>query len=100
MMGYLLAGYLRIILKILKELLTKYAYIIALFPKLRFLKYIILQHLISEEDYTLQHEELSGDPSADLIVRYGDINNLGFGWRYPDSHRSHGRFNYNYDFRC
>lgn len=32
------------------------------------------------EDYTLQHEEMFDTTEAQQIVRYGDIDNLGFGW--------------------
>jgi OOP family OmpA-OmpF porin len=53
-------------------------------------------------DWALKYERTVGGPEADLVVRTGDINNLGFGWpkgfdpfsgestpphRWPDSHR-------------
>jgi outer membrane protein OmpA-like peptidoglycan-associated protein len=31
-------------------------------------------------DWALQYERTVGGPEADLVVRTGDINNLGFGW--------------------
>jgi outer membrane protein OmpA-like peptidoglycan-associated protein len=31
-------------------------------------------------DWALKYERTTGGPEADLIVRTGDINNLGFGW--------------------
>lgn len=31
-------------------------------------------------DWPLQYERTVGGPEADLVVRTGDINNLGFGW--------------------
>lgn len=31
-------------------------------------------------DWALEHERTLGGPEADLVVRTGDINNLGFGW--------------------
>jgi outer membrane protein OmpA-like peptidoglycan-associated protein len=31
-------------------------------------------------DWALRYERTQGGPEADLIVRTGDINNLGFGW--------------------
>ncbi len=34
----------------------------------------------SAEDFSLQHEEITGTSEAQLIVREGDIDNLGFGW--------------------
>jgi outer membrane protein OmpA-like peptidoglycan-associated protein len=33
-----------------------------------------------EQDWKLQYERTEGGPEADLVVRTGDINNLGFGW--------------------
>ena len=35
---------------------------------------------VQAEDYTLQYEEIFDSPEAEHIVRYGDIDNLGFGW--------------------
>lgn len=32
------------------------------------------------EDYSLQYEEIFDDPEAQVIVRYGDVDNMGFGW--------------------
>lgn len=31
-------------------------------------------------DWAIQYERTEGGPEADLVVRTGDINNLGFGW--------------------
>jgi OmpA-OmpF porin, OOP family len=31
-------------------------------------------------DWALEHQRTEGGPEADLVVRTGDINNLGFGW--------------------
>ena len=31
-------------------------------------------------DWALEYERTAGGPEADLVVRTGDINNLGFGW--------------------
>jgi len=31
-------------------------------------------------DWALQYERTEGGPEADLVVRTGDVNNLGFGW--------------------
>src|SRR5579871_2318693 len=31
-------------------------------------------------DWTIQYERTEGGPAADLVVRTGDIDNLGFGW--------------------
>jgi len=31
-------------------------------------------------DWAIQYERTTGGPEADLVVRTGDINNLGFGW--------------------
>jgi outer membrane protein OmpA-like peptidoglycan-associated protein/type II secretory pathway pseudopilin PulG len=31
-------------------------------------------------DWALKYERTAGGPEADLVVRTGDINNLGFGW--------------------
>lgn len=31
-------------------------------------------------DWALEYERTEGGPEADLVVRTGDINNLGFGW--------------------
>src|SRR5579863_897340 len=31
-------------------------------------------------DWALKYERTTGGPEADLVVRTGDINNLGFGW--------------------
>jgi OOP family OmpA-OmpF porin len=31
-------------------------------------------------DWALRYERTEADPEADLVVRTGDINNLGFGW--------------------
>ena len=31
-------------------------------------------------DWALKYERTTGGPDADLVVRTGDINNLGFGW--------------------
>jgi OmpA-OmpF porin, OOP family len=31
-------------------------------------------------DWAIQYERTQGGPEADLVVRTGDINNLGFGW--------------------
>jgi hypothetical protein len=33
-----------------------------------------------DHDWKLQYERTEGGPEADLVVRTGDINNLGFGW--------------------
>jgi len=38
--------------------------------------------LASAEDWSLQYEEIYDDPAAEIAIRYGDIDNLGFGW--PD----------------
>lgn len=35
-------------------------------------------------DWALKYERTLGGPEADLVVRTGDINNLGFGWKYYD----------------
>lgn len=35
-------------------------------------------------DWPLEYERTVGGPEADLVVRTGDINNLGFGWKYYD----------------
>ncbi|MCP4351694.1 MAG: hypothetical protein GY795_40020, partial [Desulfobacterales bacterium] len=35
---------------------------------------------VQAEDFTLQYEEIFDDPEAQVIVRYGDVDNLGFGW--------------------
>lgn len=35
-------------------------------------------------DWALEYERTVGGPEADLVVRTGDINNLGFGWKYYD----------------
>ena len=35
-------------------------------------------------DWALEYERTVNGPEADLIVRTGDINNLGFGWKYYD----------------
>ena len=32
------------------------------------------------KDWALEYERTPGGPEADLVVRTGDINNLGFGW--------------------
>jgi hypothetical protein len=32
------------------------------------------------KDWALKYERTEGGPEADLVVRTGDINNLGFGW--------------------
>jgi outer membrane protein OmpA-like peptidoglycan-associated protein len=32
------------------------------------------------QDWALRYERTEGGPDADLVVRTGDINNLGFGW--------------------
>ena len=32
------------------------------------------------QDWALEYERTVGGPEADLVVRTGDINNLGFGW--------------------
>lgn len=32
------------------------------------------------QDWALKYERTEGGPEADLVVRTGDINNLGFGW--------------------
>lgn len=32
------------------------------------------------EDYSLQYEEIWNTDEAELIVRYGDVDNLGYGW--------------------
>src|SRR5215472_7289477 len=32
------------------------------------------------KDWALEHERTENGPEADLVVRTGDINNLGFGW--------------------
>ena len=32
------------------------------------------------KDWALEYERTVGGPEADLVVRTGDINNLGFGW--------------------
>ncbi|HTS10259.1 MAG TPA: OmpA family protein [Candidatus Eisenbacteria bacterium] len=32
------------------------------------------------QDWTLKYERTENGPEADLVVRTGDINNLGFGW--------------------
>jgi OOP family OmpA-OmpF porin len=37
-----------------------------------------------EHDWALEYERTVGGPEADLVVRTGDINNLGFGWQYYD----------------
>jgi outer membrane protein OmpA-like peptidoglycan-associated protein len=34
----------------------------------------------STHDWALRYEKTEGGPEADLVVRTGDINNLGFGW--------------------
>lgn len=36
--------------------------------------------VVNAEDYTLQYEELFDTSEAQQIVRYGDVDNLGFGW--------------------
>ncbi|PQJ96095.1 hypothetical protein CXB77_09755 [Chromatium okenii] len=36
--------------------------------------------IANAENYTLQHEEMFNTAEAQQIVRYGDIDNLGFGW--------------------
>jgi OOP family OmpA-OmpF porin len=36
------------------------------------------------KDWALEYERTVGGPEADLVVRTGDINNLGFGWKYYD----------------
>jgi hypothetical protein len=33
-----------------------------------------------KEDWTLEHQEILNHPEAELLVRHGSINNLGFGW--------------------
>jgi outer membrane protein OmpA-like peptidoglycan-associated protein len=33
-----------------------------------------------QKDWALKYERTEGGPEADLVVRTGDINNLGFGW--------------------
>ncbi|MHB8753739.1 MAG: OmpA family protein, partial [Candidatus Acidiferrales bacterium] len=33
-----------------------------------------------KHDWPLEYERTAGGPEADLVVRTGDINNLGFGW--------------------
>jgi len=38
--------------------------------------------IVQSEDYTLQYETIYSSSEADVIVRYGDIDNMGFGW--PD----------------
>lgn len=35
-------------------------------------------------DWALEYERTINGPEADLVVRTGDINNLGFGWKYYD----------------
>ncbi|MGH9735333.1 MAG: OmpA family protein [Candidatus Acidiferrales bacterium] len=35
-------------------------------------------------DWALEYERTVGGPEADLVVRTGDINNLGFGWKNYD----------------
>jgi uncharacterized repeat protein (TIGR02543 family) len=41
------------------------------------LSYSVITHA---ENYTLQHEEIFNDAEAQQVIRYGDIDNLGFGW--------------------
>ena len=36
------------------------------------------------KDWALKYERTVGGSDADLVVRTGDINNLGFGWTYYD----------------
>ena len=36
--------------------------------------------MVKAEDYGLQYEEIWNTAEAQLIVRYGDVDNLGFGW--------------------
>lgn len=33
-----------------------------------------------KHDWPLEYERTAGGPEADLVIRTGDINNLGFGW--------------------
>jgi OmpA-OmpF porin, OOP family len=35
---------------------------------------------VQSHDWALQYERTEGGPEADLVVRTGNINNLGFGW--------------------
>jgi OOP family OmpA-OmpF porin len=35
-------------------------------------------------DWALEYERTVNGPEAELVVRTGDINNLGFGWKYYD----------------
>lgn len=36
--------------------------------------------IVNAEDYSLQYEKTWYAPEAQIIIRYGDIDNLGFGW--------------------
>ncbi|MBF0260152.1 MAG: carboxypeptidase regulatory-like domain-containing protein [Desulfamplus sp.] len=36
--------------------------------------------VVHSEDYTLQYEVVYNSSEAEIIVRYGDIDNMGFGW--------------------
>src|SRR5947209_5375138 len=36
-----------------------------------------------KEDWSLEHQEITNHPEAELLVRHGSINNLTFGW--PES---------------
>jgi len=39
---------------------------------------------VQTHDWALEYERTVNGPEADLVVRTGDINNLGFGWKYYD----------------
>ena len=43
-------------------------------------------------DWALEYERSVGGPEADLVVRTGDINNLGFGWKYYDWNTKQTKF--------
>lgn len=43
-------------------------------------------------DWALEYERTVSGPEADLVVRTGDINNLGFGWKYYDWNTKQTKF--------